>query len=107
MMAWGWPPQIEQLELMAKHLMTAKGDLDPLGQHWYKNFLCRHPEFKMRYSRNLNQDRKDAGNLETIQKWFNLYNSTRIQHGILEADIYNMDEKEFAMGITDSSKVLV
>jgi len=92
---------------MAKHLMTAKGDLDPLGQHWYKNFLHRHPDFKTRYSRNLNQDRKDAGNLETIQKWFDLYNSTRIQHGILESDIYNMNEKGFAMGIADSFKVLV
>ncbi len=105
--AWGWPPRIGQLETMAKHLMTAKGDLDPLGQHWYKNFLRRHPEFKTRYSRNLNQDRKDAGNHETIQKWFDLYNSTRMEHGILESDIYNMDEKGFAMDITDSSKVLV
>jgi len=54
--AWGWPPRIEQLKTMAKHLMTAKGDLDPLGQHWYKNFLHRHPDFNTRYSRNLNQD---------------------------------------------------
>ncbi len=92
---------------MTKHLMTAKGDLDSLEQHWYKNFLHRHSDFKTRYSRNLNQNRKDAGNLETIQKWFDLYNFTRIQHGILKSNIYNMNEKKFAMSITDSSKVLV
>ncbi len=107
MTAWGWPPQIRQLKFMTKHLMTVKGDLDPLGQHWYKNFLHWHPDFKTRYSCNLNQDWKDVRNLEIIQKWFDLYNSTRIQHGILESDIYNMNEKEFAMSITDSFKVLV
>ncbi len=107
MTAWGWPPWIEQLKSMAKHLMTIKGDLNPLEQHWYKNFLHWHSDFKTQYSCNLNQDWKDARNLEIIQKWFDLYNFTWIQHGILESDIYNMDEKEFAMSITDSFKVLV
>ena len=107
MTAWGWPPQIKQLKTMAKHLMEAKGDLKPIGQHWYKVFLKRHPEFKSRYSRNLNQDRKDAGNLDSIKEWFTLYNSTRIQYGITDYDTYNMDEKGFAMGIADSARVLV
>ncbi len=107
MTAWGWPLRIAQLESMAKQLMEAKGDQKPLGHNWYLSFLCRHPGLKTRYSRNLNQDRKDAGNLKTIEEWFDLYNFTRIQHGILESDIYNMDEKEFAMGIADSSKILI
>ena len=107
MTAWGWPPRIGQLESMTKQLMEAKGDRNSLGHNWYLRFLSRHPGFKTQYSRNLNQDRKDAENIKSIQKWFDLYNSTRIQHGILESDIYNMDEKGFAMGITDSSKVLV
>ena len=68
MTAWGWPPRIGQLESMAKHLMTVKGDLDPLGQHWYKNFLHQHLDFNTQYSHNLNQNQKNAENLETIQK---------------------------------------
>jgi len=107
MTAWGWPPRIKQLETMAKHLMKAKGDLDPIGQHWYKNFLKRHPEFRTRYSRNFNQNRKDAENLESIKEWFSPYNLTRIQYGIADGDIYNMNEKGFSMSITDSSRVLV
>ncbi len=107
MTAWGWPPRIKQLEVMAKHLMEAKGDRDPIGQHWYKNFLKRHPEFRTRYSGNLNQNRKDAGNLDSIKEWFTLYNSMRIQHGIADSDMYNMDEKGFAMDIADSFRVLV
>jgi len=87
--------------------MTVKGDLNSLEQHWYKNFLHQHSDFKTQYSRNLNQNQKDVGNLETIQKWFNLYNFTQIQHGMLKSNIYNMNEKKFAMNITDSFKVLV
>ena len=107
MTAWGWPPQIGQLESMTKQLMEAKGDRNSLGHNWYLRFLSRHSGFKTQYSRNLNQDRKDAENIKFIQKWFDLYNSTRIQHGILKSDIYNMNEKGFAMGIADSFKVLV
>jgi hypothetical protein len=40
-------------------------------------------------------------------KWFDLYNFTQIQHGILKSNIYNMNEKKFAMSITNSFKVLV
>jgi len=67
--AWEWPSQIEQLKFMTKHLMTVKGDLNPLEQHWYKNFLHWHLDFKTQYSHNLNQNWKDVRNLETIQKW--------------------------------------
>jgi len=107
MTAWGWPSQIEQLKFMTKHLMTVKGDLNPLEQHWYKNFLHQHSDFKTQYSHNLNQNWKNVRNLEIIQKWFNLYNFTWIQHGILKSNIYNMNEKKFAMSITNSFKVLV
>jgi len=31
----------------------------------------------------------------------------RIQHGIADSDMYNMDEKGFAMDIADSFRVLV
>ncbi len=107
MTAWEWPSQIEQLKFMTKHLMMIKGDLNSLEQHWYKNFLHWHSDFKTQYSHNLNQNWKDVENLEIIQKWFDLYNFTQIQHGILKSDIYNMNEKKFEISITDSFKVLV
>ena len=84
-----------------------KNNLNSLKQHWYKNFLHWHSDFKTQYSCNLNQNWKNAENLETIQKWFDLYNFTQIQHGILKSNIYNMNEKRFAISITNSFKVLV
>ena len=107
MTAWGWPPRIIHLEGMAKSLMEAKGDRKALGHHWYKNFLNRHPEFKLKYNRNLDQVRKDASDPVIMKDWFDLYMTTREKYGVADADIYNMDEKGFAMGIADSSKVII
>ena len=45
--AWGWPPRIQHLESMAKSILAAKKRPLELGQHWYKNFLTRHPELKV------------------------------------------------------------
>ena len=107
MTEWGWPPRIQHLESMAKNLLNAKGDSEPLGHCWYQNFLKRHPDFKCKHSRNLDQVRKDAGNVDIIKDWYQLYSTTRTKYGIADGDVYNMDEKGFAMGIADSSKVLV
>jgi hypothetical protein len=38
--AWGWPPQIQHLESIAKSILTAKKCPPELSQHWYKNFLA-------------------------------------------------------------------
>ena len=60
MTAWGWPPSIQHLEGMTKSLLEAKGDSKPLGHHWYKTIMNRHPQFKTKFKRNLDQSRKDA-----------------------------------------------
>jgi hypothetical protein len=67
MPSWDYPPRIQYPKSIAKHLLEEKGDYQPLGNHWYQNFLARHPELKTKYSRNLEQSRKNETNLEIIQ----------------------------------------
>ncbi|KAN0086548.1 hypothetical protein V8E54_000236, partial [Elaphomyces granulatus] len=55
--AWGWPASIYYLKSLATCMLSAKGDLKPLGQNWHKAFLQRHPDLKARWSRNLDQSR--------------------------------------------------
>ena len=38
---------------------------------------------------------------------FELYTTTLVKYGISDEDSYNMDEKGFAMGTADSSKVII
>ena len=107
LMNWGWPPTISQLERMATHLLTCKGDCEPLGKNWYEAFLARHPDYRVKYSKALDQARKDTSTPESYRKWFDLYTSTIKEYGILPGDQYNMDEKGIAMGLIDSGKVIV
>ena len=53
MTSWGWPVTIRYLKSLVIGLLQAKGGHKPLGQHWYKNFLARHPDFKAVWSRSL------------------------------------------------------
>jgi len=107
LMNWGWPPTISQLERMATHLLVCKGDCKPLGKNWYDGFLERHPDYRLKYSKALDQARKDISTPESYRKWFDLYTSTIKEYGILHGDQYNMDEKGIAMGLIDSVKVIV
>ncbi|KAF2175170.1 hypothetical protein K469DRAFT_647378, partial [Zopfia rhizophila CBS 207.26] len=46
MAAWEWPITISYLEGLVRDLLSKRGDTQPLGHNWYKNFLTRHPEIK-------------------------------------------------------------
>jgi hypothetical protein len=107
LMNWGWPPTISQLERMASHLLICKGDREPLGVNWYEAFLARHPNYRLKYSKALDQARKYISDPEYCRKWFDLYTSTIKEYGILPGDQYNMGEKGIAMGLIDSVKVIV
>ena len=67
MTSWGWPASIRYFKSLAISLLQAKEDYEPLGQHWYKNFLARHPDLKTAWSRSLNYLRKDATDYTILQ----------------------------------------
>lgn len=92
---------------MTRDLLLAKGDTQPLRRHWYKHFIKRHPYIKTLRPRSQDQKRKDAGDYDTIQRWFDRYQRTYIQYGIPTSDQYNMDEKGCVMGVGDNGKVLI
>ena len=81
--SWGFPPRVAQLREMATELLQAKGDYRELG------FLDRHPTLQVKYSRTLDQDRFLA------QNWFKLYQSIKVEYGILDEDTYNIDENGY------------
>ena len=105
--AWGWPAKIAQLRQMAIELLRARGNHTVLGVNWQQYFLHRHPDLQAKYSRTLDQERLFAENEEIFQHWFDLFLSMKEKHGILDEDIYNMDEKGFMMGVAASAKVVI
>jgi len=104
---WGWPMSIQWLESFTTSFLREKGDHRPLGHNWYLRFIERHEEIRTKWSRNRDQQRKDAEDPEVIQKWFQLYQDTKKQYGILDEDTYNVDEKGFMKGIGEEVKVII
>ena len=107
MSAWGWPTTIRFLERLVTDLLQKKGDTKPLGQNWYRSYLARHPDLKLKPTISLDQARKDASDIETLEGWFNLYKDICAQYGILVEHQYNMDEKGFMRGAGLNSKVII
>ncbi|GMG16901.1 unnamed protein product [Aspergillus oryzae] len=50
--------------------------------------------------------RAECEDPQIIQKWFNLFHETIQKYGILEQDIYNMDETGFQMGVASTARVI-
>lgn len=67
MAAWGWPISIPYLEGLVLDLLKKRGDTEPLGNNWYKSFLARHPDIKLKLARTHDQSRKDAGNYKILE----------------------------------------
>lgn len=105
--AWGWPLTLKGLDNLATSLLVKKGDLLPLGRDWHLRFFARHPQLKGLISRPMDQARKDAIDLPTLENWFKLYSNIRQTYSIPDQDVYNMDEKGCMKGIGDRSKVIV
>ena len=92
---------------MAVRVLRAKGDTEPLGDRWYKRFLCRHSDLRTKWSQNRDQVRSDVKNVASIGRWFELYKRVIVEKGIAKDDIYNIDEKGFMKGIGEEVKVVI
>lgn len=94
-------------KIMIKTLLKTKRDTKNLDHCWYQRFLIKHSDFRTKYSRNLNQIRKNVDNVEIIKNWFNLYSFIKTQYRIVDRDIYNMNEKKFVTSIANNIKILI
>ena len=72
-----------------------------------EKFLNRHHSLKSRFCTPLDKERINAVNYETINHWFKLFSDTMKQYNIEKRDVYNMDEKGFAIGQAGKQKVVV
>lgn len=84
-------------------LLQAKSDYKELEVNWISGFLACHHTLKSKYSQYLGQKHFLAQNQDIIQEWFNLYQSIKAKYGILDKNMYNIDDNSY---IARSSKVV-
>lgn len=104
--AWGWPPRVSRLRHMAIDILRFRNNYDELGLNWVEKFLQRHPKLTGRFSQPLDKERALSHDPSMVNGWFKLYADTVQRYNIQRADIYNMDEKGFAIGLAGRVKVI-
>lgn len=79
----------------------------PIGKNWLDRFRLRHPEIQGIWARQIVGVRHKAMNIETVKTWFEAVEELCLQHQYPPDCIYNMDESGFAVGESQTSRVLV
>ena len=105
----GLPLHISHVRYLAKLLLSARqkqSSMPSIGELWVNRFIRRHPELISKYTRRYDYQRARCEDPELIKNWLDCVKETIQKYGILEQDIYNMDESGFQMGVTSTAKVI-
>lgn len=81
--------------------------LPPIGHEWLYRFLNRYPTLKGTYSQQLETLRHQEATFEKISRWFNVFRSRFNEQSYELQNVYNMDETGFAVGTTQSTRIIV
>ena len=72
---------------------------EKIDYHWHNNFFKRHPEVQSKYKRCIDRQRIKAEDPDEFIDWFRRFHNVRAKWGIIDPDIYNMDESGCAIGL--------
>jgi hypothetical protein len=98
--------QVRRVQV-ASHRNTDPIPPAPIGHEWLYRFLKRHPTLKGVYSRQLESARHKEATPEKISAWFDAFKARFNERKYELSDIYNMDETGFAVGETQSTRIIV
>ena len=92
----GHPLRHQFLRELAEELRKKRVKLEgklilPLGKEWVHRFLKRNPVLKSQLSKSIEKARAEVTK-EEVQAWFKAFKSVIQEEGVLEENIYNMDE---------------
>jgi len=104
---WGWPCRTFQLRFMAISVLRARGVTTPLGKNWNSAFLRRNPDLKYKICGPRDRSRTLAQNHEIFEHWFDMYERVKLELGVFDDDVYNMDEKGVMMGISGKLNIII
>ena len=104
----GLPLQISNVHYLAQLLLSAQlkaPEKATIGKLWVNCFIQCHPELKSKYTHQYNHHAK-CEDPELIKGWFTCVHETMQKYGIVEKDIYNIDETGFQMSVASTAKVI-
>ena len=97
----------EEIRRSRYALSTTPTSYPPLGIKWLERFRKRHPSITSVFSRSIEASRIEAFSYAIVNAFFDALSDLFIENGYPPDAIFNVDETGFALGTTQSSKVLV
>lgn len=79
----------------------------PISRNWLRRFYQRHSNIKSRFTRQIEASRFNSVNFDSVKSYFDVVTDLYINNHYDQHAIYNMDESGFAIGASQSSRVLV
>ena len=86
---------------------TPAPPLRPLGKNWSQRFRERHEEIASIWTRQIDSARHNGVNRDVVTRWFAAVTELFIENEYSPDRIFNVDESGFAVGASQSSRVLV
>src|SRR5215469_4617901 len=93
----GLPPRISTVRYLAQKLLSARLSSSNaiIGESWVNQFIKRHPELRTKYTRKYDYQQAKCEDPVLIKDFFKWFRDTIQKYGILNEDIYNIDETGF------------
>jgi Tc5 transposase DNA-binding domain len=77
-----------------------------VSKMWASRWLSRYPEYRKKARKPLATVRKNTHDPTAIQRWFDKLLAVKIEFGIVDKDIYKIDETGFRIGVGRQHKVI-
>lgn len=98
---------LENRETHASERHRISAETPTIGHEWLYRFLNRHQTLKGVYSRQLEACRHKEATPANIGAWYLAYRAQCNERNYDLQNIYNMDETGFAVGATQSTRIIV
>ena len=102
------PIRQRELRPLANSLLRKNDSTHPgVSTRWTARFLARHPQYNIKKHKTIAAERRGAMDFNTISRHFVAFNEAIINHGVQTADLYNVDESGFQLGMGRAQKVIL
>jgi 4-hydroxybenzoate polyprenyltransferase len=102
----GFPPSPARTLDMARRILAMNKDTKPLGKDWVQKFKQRHPRVTSCIGKKIDAKRIQGTQPDAIREFYDRFEATQINYGVIPENIWNMDEHGIALGICTNSIVL-
>ena len=104
----GFPPRLDLIRSRANLLLVdpSQSSSPTVGTNWPFNFLKRHKDFRLRNSIQFDAARAACTTRKKIEGWYRRFKNIQEEYGVVDNDIYNVNETGFLSGSSQRCQVV-